>query len=456
MMIRMFTSIFLVFFMTEAAMTLTLVSFMDIESIFLWKNATFNDTLINSLTAKKIDPAAIRRLDEILIEEKTLSIKYDELMIKLGQKQNESLKLEISQRQQDELLSLIQSKFINLIKTVDNMHQDFIDHKFETKSLHELPKSTVQSLSKKLFELSRILDEIHKLLFPTFAHITPKLLQLILMDSEGMGEENTVKSFGMERVFKLACYVENCVGTNVGWGGPPGMRGGWSTPGGGCRNSAMSFTGSVPSLHPTGSIRSLRSQHSQAPETPRRCMYCHPMQLSTPSHYVPHTPVHYYTPSHCMEPSQNGAYTPHRGNSYHGDVTGFRSHFYPEGGWGWLVCAAGFLALLLTTGMQLAFGLLHLQATRKWVDIPSTEIAWAGALSAAVSRGSAPLVVGACRRSSTRLTAVIGGFVLALASLFTSFAVQIHQVVLRYKLIYIRIRSNVLEGDHDESYKLIH
>lgn len=58
--------------------------------------------------------------------------------------------------------------------------------------------------------------------------------------------------------------------------------------------------------------------------------------------------------------------------------------------------------------------------------------AWAGALSAAVSRGSAPLVVGACRRSSTRLTAVIGGFVLALASLFTSFAVQIHQVVLRY------------------------
>ncbi|KAK0094769.1 hypothetical protein PV326_010045 [Microctonus aethiopoides] len=62
-------------------------------------------------------------------------------------------------------------------------------------------------------------------------------------------------------------------------------------------------------------------------------------------------------------------------------------------------------------------------------------LAWAGALSAAVSRGSAPLVVGACRRSSTRLTAVIGGFVLALASLFTSFAVQIHQVVLSYGLV---------------------
>lgn len=45
---------------------------------------------------------------------------------------------------------------------------------------------------------------------------------------------------------------------------------------------------------------------------------------------------------------------------------GMRTHFYPEGGWGWLVCAAGFLALLLTTGMQLAFGLLHVHAVRRF------------------------------------------------------------------------------------------
>ena len=46
------------------------------------------------------------------------------------------------------------------------------------------------------------------------------------------------------------------------------------------------------------------------------------------------------------------------------DVSGIRMHFYPEGGWGWLVCAAGFLALLLTTGMQLAFGQLHIYAAK--------------------------------------------------------------------------------------------
>ncbi|XP_046836614.1 monocarboxylate transporter 10-like isoform X2 [Vespa crabro] len=271
--------------------------------------------------------------------------------------------------------------------------------------------------------------------------------------------------------------VDEC-GSGMGWTTAASVRGGWSTPGTtvGCRNSAMSFGGSVPSLHPAGSIRSLRSQHSiQCPqETPQRCIHCHPVHASnTPNNYV-HHPMQYYTPSHCTEgQQQNGTYTPHR-SSYHGDtrirytdteeslagnanwvlgdlrtlhrcvpalrrtgidVAGMRAHFYPEGGWGWLVCAAGFLALLLTTGMQLAFGFLHLYATRHFGDVHIMDIAWAGALSAAVSRGSAPLVVGACRRGSTRLTAVIGGLVLALASLFTSFALQMHQVLLSYGLV---------------------
>lgn len=51
-----------------------------------------------------------------------------------------------------------------------------------------------------------------------------------------------------------------------------------------------------------------------------------------------------------------------------------RAHFYPEGGWGWLVCAAGFLALLLTTGMQLAFGLLRLYAARHLGELHLMDI----------------------------------------------------------------------------------
>ncbi|KAJ8894188.1 hypothetical protein PR048_006798 [Dryococelus australis] len=57
--------------------------------------------------------------------------------------------------------------------------------------------------------------------------------------------------------------------------------------------------------------------------------------------------------------------------------------------------------------------------------------AWLGALCLAVSLLTAPLVVALCRRKSTRLTAVLGGLVMALACLFTSFAVQMHQVIVR-------------------------
>lgn len=34
--------------------------------------------------------------------------------------------------------------------------------------------------------------------------------------------------------------------------------------------------------------------------------------------------------------------------------------YFIAGGWGWLVCGAAFLAHLLTTGLQFAFGLLYL------------------------------------------------------------------------------------------------
>lgn len=44
----------------------------------------------------------------------------------------------------------------------------------------------------------------------------------------------------------------------------------------------------------------------------------------------------------------------------------------------------------------------------------------------------ATIVVALCRRKSTRITAVLGGLVLALGILFTSFATQFHQVAFSY------------------------
>lgn len=41
-----------------------------------------------------------------------------------------------------------------------------------------------------------------------------------------------------------------------------------------------------------------------------------------------------------------------------------RQHYYPEGGWGWIVCACGFLVHVFTTGMQFSYGVLYLEAVK--------------------------------------------------------------------------------------------
>ena len=51
-----------------------------------------------------------------------------------------------------------------------------------------------------------------------------------------------------------------------------------------------------------------------------------------------------------------------------------------------------------------------------------------GALSMSFGLFMSPFIIGICKRKSTRLTAVIGGLVLSLGCLFSSFANQFHQL----------------------------
>ncbi|CAH0564315.1 unnamed protein product [Brassicogethes aeneus] len=123
------------------------------------------------------------------------------------------------------------------------------------------------------------------------------------------------------------------------------------------------------------------------------------------------------------------------------DTATIKQHYYPEGGWGWLVCGAAFMAHLLTSGLQLAFGLLYLYVMKFLIrknlekDFYIMATAWMGAICLCVSFVTAPLIVAVCRRKSTRLAAFIGGLLTALACLFTSFAVQFHQALLSYGIV---------------------
>lgn len=55
--------------------------------------------------------------------------------------------------------------------------------------------------------------------------------------------------------------------------------------------------------------------------------------------------------------------------------------------------------------------------------------AWMGALCLSISFLISPLIIAVSRKKSTRLAAFLGGMITALACLFTSFAVQFHQVI---------------------------
>lgn len=45
-----------------------------------------------------------------------------------------------------------------------------------------------------------------------------------------------------------------------------------------------------------------------------------------------------------------------------------RQHYYPEGGWGWVVCACVALVNFLTWGLQLNYGVMHAAVVQQFGD----------------------------------------------------------------------------------------
>ena len=76
---------------------------------------------------------------------------------------------------------------------------------------------------------------------------------------------------------------------------------------------------------------------------------------------------------------------------------------------------------------SLLFNCCRNMSSHKNVFFVSISV-WLGSLCMSVSLLLSPITIGICRKKSTRLTAVIGGLVIALGCLFTSFANQFHQM----------------------------
>ncbi|XP_060644561.1 monocarboxylate transporter 7 [Drosophila nasuta] len=134
------------------------------------------------------------------------------------------------------------------------------------------------------------------------------------------------------------------------------------------------------------------------------------------------------------------------------DTTRIRQYFYPDGGWGWIICGVSFLVHILTTGLQLSYGLLLFYAVQHLHNTSGIELL--GALSWSISMLAIPFVVSLCRKRSIRLLSIVGGLVMPLGILFTSFATEFGQVVFSYGIVFgigvsmVREASTVMLGNY--------
>ena len=123
------------------------------------------------------------------------------------------------------------------------------------------------------------------------------------------------------------------------------------------------------------------------------------------------------------------------------DLRTLKQHYYPEGGWGWMVALASTLVNILANGLQLSLAIIflhnlaHFSRRGSMLQTEAPNTTWLGALSSSVSLLISPVTIAVCRRKSTRLVAVAGGLVTSLGCLFTSFASQWHQVFISYGLV---------------------
>ncbi|XP_050696604.1 monocarboxylate transporter 10-like isoform X2 [Eriocheir sinensis] len=107
-------------------------------------------------------------------------------------------------------------------------------------------------------------------------------------------------------------------------------------------------------------------------------------------------------------------------------------HYYPEGGWGWVVLLMALLVHVASHGLHQAAGVLLIHTLKAFPESSLIGASWLGGLSTSIALLISPVTIGVCRRNSTRLTAVLGGLVTALGCLFTSFASQFHQLFFSY------------------------
>ena len=129
--------------------------------------------------------------------------------------------------------------------------------------------------------------------------------------------------------------------------------------------------------------------------------------------------------------------------------------YYPESGWGWVVFLCSLVISSLSLGLVLGAGHDLLAATTRRAQVGGETwslLVLTGCLASA--QLFSPLATHLCLTRSPRLCAFIGSIMMSLGWLFTSFATELHQILISYSLILglgvslVRAAASVMVGQY--------
>ncbi|KAJ7328161.1 hypothetical protein OS493_025574 [Desmophyllum pertusum] len=107
----------------------------------------------------------------------------------------------------------------------------------------------------------------------------------------------------------------------------------------------------------------------------------------------------------------------------------------PDGGWGWFVCLAGFIAQFVVLGIQNNTGILY-KALLEEFKTSKGETAWVLSIGLGMMFLFAPVTSALCERVGCRVVAFLGGLLGVLGFVLSSFVKDIHRLYLTFGVLW--------------------
>ena len=106
----------------------------------------------------------------------------------------------------------------------------------------------------------------------------------------------------------------------------------------------------------------------------------------------------------------------------------------PDGGWGWVVCAASFLCNMILDGIAYCFGVLLTPLCTYFSSDPGT-VSWVGSLLCGVYLMSGPVVGGLVNKYGCRPVCIAGSIISCAAFSLSIFSVNVPMLMLLYGVV---------------------